>query len=326
VIGACSVKRAMPLERMTMTRPLKNPCEIAIVGGGLAGLAAARHAVRLGHLVTLFEGSGLYGGQVATVDHVAGLPIPGEFSGQDLAMPMLEEAQKVGIRVVEAQVTALDMGAPLKLTDSNGDEHHPEAIILASGASLKPLGVPGEEENIGRGVSRCATCDGGFFRKQHVVVVGGGDAAVHEALTLSPIVGKVTMICRSPLRAKREFIDRLDTRDNVEFVWDSEVAEVLSDDQGVTGVRVRNVRDGSSNDIECAGLFPFIGVEPNGEFLPKALSNGGGLVSTGADYATIANDRIFAVGALRSGYGGNAAEAMAEGISAVEAAHRRIAN
>ena len=147
-----------------MARPLKNLCEVAVIGGGLAGLAAARHAARLGRLVTLFEGSGLWGGQVATVDHVDGLPIPGNFSGQDLSIPMLEEAQKVGVRIVEAQIDKLEASEQLMLTDWEGAEHYPEVVIVASGARLRKLGVPGEEQFTGRGVSRCASCDGGFYR------------------------------------------------------------------------------------------------------------------------------------------------------------------
>lgn len=307
-----------------MTRPLKNQCEIAVIGGGLAGLAAARHAVRLGRLVTLFEGTGMYGGQVATVDHVAGLPIPGEYSGQDLAMAMLEEARKVGIHVVEAPVTEMNLGDRIMLTDGEGVQHHPAAVVLAMGASLKSLGVPGEEENVGRGVSRCATCDGGFFRGQHVAVVGGGDAAVHEALTLSPIVGKVTMVCRSPMKAQREYIDRLDSRDNVEFIWDSEVTEVLADQSGVTGLSLRNVKDGTASQMEVVGVFPFIGVKPAGDFLPEGLAGDDGLIIAGADLASPFDPRIFAAGAIRSGYGGNAAEAMAEGMTAAASAHAML--
>lgn len=295
------------------TRPLKNLCEIAVIGGGLAGLAAARHAARLGRLVTLFEGSGLWGGQVATVDHVDGLPIPGEFSGQDLAIPMLEEARKVGIRVVEASVGTLDASGRLVLTDWEGAEHYPEAAIIASGASLRKLGVPGEEAFAGKGVSRCASCDGGFYRGMDVAVIGGGDAAVHEALVLARTSARVHVVSRSPLRAKREYIDRLDSRENVTFVWDSEVTEVLGDGK-VSGLALRNRRTGEATQLECAGVFPFIGVEPNTAFLPEAMRGPSG-------HAMPADPRLFAVGAVCLDYGGQAAQAMAEGIGAAEAAH-----
>ena len=296
-----------------MTRPLKNLCEVAVIGGGLAGLSAARHAARLGRLVTLFEGSGIYGGQLATVDHVDGLPFPGDFSGQDLAIGLLEDARKVGARVIEAQIEALVADRRLTLTDSAGQVHYPGTVIVASGAAQRRLGVPGEEQFAGRGVSRCASCDGGFFREMDVVVIGGGDAAVHEALVLARSSREVIMVCRSPLSAQREYISRLDARENVRFVWDSEVTEILGEAK-VTGVRLRNVRSGAVSEIAAAGVFPFIGSAPNTGFLGEAMRGPGGHIAS-------CDPRIIAAGAVRTEYGGMAVQAMAEGVSAAKAAH-----
>jgi thioredoxin reductase (NADPH) len=234
-------------------RPLKNMCEIAVIGGGLAGLAAARNAARLGRLVTLFEGSGLYGGLVATIGEVEDLPFPGHFSGQDLAMHLYEEARMARVKLIEAEIAKLEVGDRLTLIDEEGSTYYPEAVIVAAGASLRKLGVPGEEELAGRGVSRCATCDGGFYRDKDVVVIGGGDGAVHEALELAKSSRSVTMVCRSPMRAKREHIDKLDARENVRFAWDSDVSAILGEGK-VGGVRLRNVRNGTSRDVECAGV------------------------------------------------------------------------
>ena len=301
-------------------RPLRNLCEIAVIGGGLAGLSAARHAARLGRLVTLFEGSGLYGGQVATVGHVDGLPVPGDFSGQDLAVPLLEQARKVGVQIVESDIAKMEIGKRITLTDESKRTYQPAAVIVASGASLRRLGLPGEEEFHGRGVSRCASCDGAFFRGQDVVVVGGGDGAVHEALVLAATSRRVTMVCRSPLRAKREYVDRIAARENVAFVWDSEVTAIRGD-SGVTGARLKNLSTGAESEIECTGLFPFVGVEPNGRFLPANFLTPSGHVEAGADLAT-ADPRVFAAGAIRRDFGGNAVQAMAEGVAAAEAAAR----
>lgn len=291
-----------------MARPLKNLCEVAVVGGGLAGLAAARHAARLGRLVTLFEGSGMWGGQVATVDHVDGLPFPGAHSGQDLAINLLEECRKVGVRILEAQIDRLDPGEQIVLTDWEGGRHLPEAVILASGASLRKLGVPGEEQFAGRGVSRCASCDGGFYRGMDVAVIGGGDAAVHEALVLARLAREVVMVCRSPLKAQREYIDRLDARENVRFVWDSEVLAVEGE-MKVEGLRLRHLNSGAESTIAVSGVFPFIGVEPNSAYLPPAMR-------TASGHAASHDPRIVAVGALRADYGGQAVQAMAEGVGA----------
>jgi thioredoxin reductase (NADPH) len=305
-------------------RPLKNLCEVAVIGGGIAGLSAARHAARLGRLVTLFESSGLFGGLVATVGEVEGLPVPGKFSGQDLAIHLLQESRKSGVRVVETTVASFALGEFLTLTDESGQTHRPEAIIVASGGSPRKLGVPGEVELAGRGVSRCATCDGGFFRGQDVVVVGGGDGAVQEAIVLAKTSRRVIMVCHGPLRAKRDPIDKLAARDNVSFVWDSEVTSILGN-EGVAGVRVRNLKDGQSSEIECMGVFPFIGARANTGFVPASLLAGNGHMKTGHDFAT-ADARVFAVGAVRASYGGNLVEAMAEGVGAAESVNRLLAN
>lgn len=301
-------------------RPLKNMCEVAVIGGGLAGLTAARHAARMGRLVTLFEGSGLYGGQVATIHEVDGLPVPGHYSGQDLAMHLLEEARKVGVQVLETGIAKLDLEPRLTLTDESGEEHHPEAIIVASGASLRKLGVPGEEEMFGRGVSRCATCDGGFFRNQDVAVIGGGDSALQEALLLAKTSRKVIMICRSPVRAQREYIEKLAAKENVSFVWESEVSAVLGED-AVTGVRLKNLKDGTTSDVDCVGVFPFVGVAPNTDFMPAKLLTKSKHVKTNATFAT-SDPRIYAIGAARGDFGGLAVQAMSEAVTAADAASK----
>jgi thioredoxin reductase (NADPH) len=303
-------------------RPLKNMCEVAVIGGGLAGLSAARHAARLGRFVTLFESSGLFGGQVATIDEVDGLPVPGKFSGQDLAIHLLQDARKTAVQVVETGVTTIELGKRTTLIDRENKTYYPEAIIIASGASLSKLGVPREEEFIGRGVSRCAICDGPFFRGQDVLVVGGGDAAVQEALVLAKTSRRVMMVCRSPLKAKRDYIDKLAARENVSFIWDSEVSAILGHD-GVSGVRLRNVKDGTSSEVECTGLFPFIGAMPNTGFVPASLLTATGHIKTSLGFAT-SDPRVFAVGAVRADYGGNVVEAMAEGVGAAEAVARLL--
>ena len=238
-----------------MLRPLKNPCEIAVIGGGMAGLCAAGHAARLGRSVTLFEGSGVWGGQIATVGHVDGLPVAGHQSGQDVAIGLLEAMRGPLLRIVERGVARVEAAADLTLTDDAGDIHHPGAVIVASGASLRRLGVPGERELAGRGVSHCATCDGGFFRGEDVAVVGGGDSALQEALTLTDICRHVHIVCRSATRAKRSYVDRLAAKRNASFVWGAAVTAVLGD-KGVSGLALRDGADGRAFELACTGVFP----------------------------------------------------------------------
>jgi thioredoxin reductase (NADPH) len=133
---------------------------------------------------------------------------------------------------------------------------------------------------------------------------------------------RVIMVCRSPLRAKRDYVEKLAARDNVTFTWDSEVSAILGDD-GVSGVRLRNVKDGTSSEIECSGLFPFIGATPNTDFAPASLLTSTGHIKTNAGLAT-SDSRVFAVGAVRADYGGNIVQAMAEGIGAAEAVARLL--
>jgi thioredoxin reductase (NADPH) len=308
---------------LQLTRPLKNLSEVTVIGGGLAGLAAARHAARLGRLVTLFEGTGLYGGLVATIGELEGLPFPGHISGQDLAIPLLEDAKKVGVRIIEWPVEKLELGDKLALTDGSGEVHSPAAVIVASGGALKKLGVPGEEAFLGRGVSRCATCDGGFYIGKEVAVVGGGDGAIHEAMTLARTSSKVHMICRGPLKGKREYVDKIAARDNVVFHWDSEVA-AIEGEALVTGLTLRDTRNGATRSLPVAGVFPFIGTEPANAFLPESLRLASGLMRTDESYAS-ADKRIFAAGAIRAGYGGNGVQALAEGVGAAEGVAHMLA-
>ena len=147
-------------------------------------------------------------------------------------------------------------------------------------------------------------------------MVGGGDGAVQEALLLTKTSRRVIMVCRSQMRAKREAIDKLAARENVSFIWDSEVSAILGED-GVSGVRLRNVKDDTHSEIECSGLFPFIGVVPNTEFVPAPLLTATGHIKTSPGLST-SDPRVLAIGAVRADYGGNIVQAMAEGVGAAQ--------
>jgi len=294
--------------------------EVVVVGGGIAGLSAALHAAQSGRFVTVLENAAAHGGQIATVGHVEGLPIPGVFSGQDLVTHYLGQCRNLGVVFTEAEVLRLEAGkATLRIDTASGVSLHPKSVIVASGARLRELGIPGESEFLGRGVSRCATCDGLFFRDKVVVVIGGGDSACQEATVLARTCGRVIVVARSALRARRDCIEKLAGLENVSFIWDSAVERITGTD-GVDGVVLRHRVTGQSSEVACAGVFPFVGTLPNTGYLPRRILDAGQFVACDAHGAT-ALPGVFAAGAVRAGYGGYLAQAQADGLAAAQSAH-----
>ena len=298
--------------------------DVVIVGGGLAGLTAAWQTSRRGLSVAVFEEQPACGGQVSTVNTLDDWPAIGETSGVELASSLAERLHTEGVAFFHEAVTAVTPGAkkdgdqPLVLVQGTAEDRSLRArrVILAAGARLKSLGVPGEEKLRGRGVSQCAHCDGGFFKGQDVVVVGGGDAAMQEALVLTEMCKTVHVVVRGGLRARRAFSERVDSKTNVRFVWDSEV-EAITGEDSVTSVRLRNVKTGEKTEIACAGVFPFVGVQPNSGFLPASVKRDAqGCVITD-EQCRSSEPALFAIGALRAGYAGDLVNAVGEaGIAA----------
>ena len=291
--------------------------DVIIIGGGIAGLTAAWHATHYGLSTALIERSALFGGQVATVTRIEGYPGIGSTSGADLATTMLEAVRQEGVLIIDAAAEAIATPNGRLQVAAGPRTVLGRTVIVATGARHRELNVPGAQTLVGRGVSRCASCDGTLFTSQDVVVIGGGDAALQEAALLAPICRSVTLIVRDRLRAREKFVARVKGFRNVRFLWDCVVDAVLGD-ATVAGVRLRNQEDGTVSKFPCTGVFPFIGAIPNTEFLPGALKrDADGRLLTSDVFAT-SLPGIYAVGAVRSGYSGELSSAAGEGAAAMK--------
>lgn len=292
--------------------------DVLVIGGGIAGLTAAREAAHRGCATGLVEAQPMFGGQIANVDQVDGYPEQEAVSGMLLGMDCAEQCRALGVKFVNGEVKALAMEGSLCVASASGATLQARAVVVASGARLKMLGVPGETALVGRGVSQCASCDGPLFHGQDVAVVGGGDAAAQEALVLVEGCRTVTLICRSRLRAKRHYAEKLMACAKVTVLEGTVVDEIVGKD-GVEGLRLRGAEDGSCRDLPCHGVFPFVGSMPNSGFLPDAIRRAGGYVLTDKTLMSSVPG-IFAAGAVRQGYGGQLADALDEGGRAARAA------
>ena len=266
------------------------PLDLAVVGGGAAGLAAAEEAVSQGLEVALFE-SGLYGGLVANVGALDGWPAA--VGGAELAFGWKDRLAVAGVRFLEEHVDAVRVQGRRRIVETaGGGRYRAKAVVAATGARLRRLGVPGEEALTGRGVSQCAFCDAGFFRDADVAVVGGGDAALQEALHLAGYARSIAMIVRGGrLRARPGYGARAAADPKFRFHWNSEVA-TIDGESGVEGVTFADGRR-----LEVSGVFVFIGLEPAAE---------------------LAGEGVFAAGAVRRA--GSLAEAVADGQRAAREA------
>ncbi len=237
--------------------------DVIIIGSGPSGYTAAIYAARANLSVLMFQGYQV-GGQLMLTSEVENYP---GFEEGILGPPMMEkfemQARRFGTEMIPEDVSAIDFSKrPFKVTADSG-EYDARTIIISTGASAKWLGLPSEARLQGRGVSACATCDGFFFRNKDVVVVGGGDTALEEATFLTRYASHVTVVHRrDSLRASKIMQDRAFKNPKISFIWDTEVIEVVGDD-AVTGLRLRNVKNGEENTLPTQGLFLAIGHEPN---------------------------------------------------------------
>jgi thioredoxin reductase (NADPH) len=244
---------------------------LIIIGSGPAGWTAGIYAGRA-RLEPLLITGRAQGGQMALTSEVENYPgFPQGISGQELATLMQQQAERFGTRVQMDEVIAVELTThPFKVT-TYGGEYETKALIIATGTSPRKLQVPGEAEFTGRGVSYCATCDGFFYQGRKVVVVGGGDAAVEEAIFLTKFASRVYLVHRrNRLRAEKVFQERAFRNEKIEFIWDSVVTEILGDGK-VTGVRLKNLKTQEESVLEADGVFVYVGNIPNTGFLKGQL-------------------------------------------------------
>ncbi|AFH39858.1 thioredoxin-disulfide reductase [Thermus thermophilus] len=274
------------LSALGSTPASEDTYDVVIIGGGPAGLTAGIYAGRA-QLKTVIVEKGLPGGQIAQTDEVENYPgFPEGISGPELASRMVQQAEKFGARIVMDEVLGLEKAEGGYLVRGYERNYRARAVIVATGANPRRLGVPGEDKFYGRGVSTCATCDGFFYRDKEVVVVGGGDAAVEEGLFLTKFARKVTLVHRrDELRANKVAQKRAFQNPKMHFLFSHVVTEILGEDQ-VTGVRLKNLKTGEEYVYPTDGVFVFIGHEPNTAFLK-------GVVELRPDGYIAVRDEVF---------------------------------
>ena len=276
--------------------------KVLIIGSGPAGYSAGVYASRAMLEPILIQGIEP-GGQLTTTTEVENWPGDTEVQGPELMLRMVAHAKAMGCQIVHDMVTSLELSKrPFIATCDSGLSYEADAVILATGARAKWLGLDSEEYFKGFGVSACATCDGFFYREQEIVVVGGGNTAVEEALFLTNFASKVTLIHRrNELRAEKILQERLLNHPKIEPLWFNELKEVIGTDnpKGVEAVRVENVNTGKITEIPCKGVFIAIGHSPASELVNEQLdTHNGGYVKVQAGSTRTSIDGIFAAGDL----------------------------
>ena len=299
--------------------------DLIIIGSGPAGLAAAVYAQRAKLDTLVVEKAMVSGGQVLTtyeVDNYPGLPGIG---GYDLGIKFREHADRLGARFVEDEVLNIQDGGKgaIKGVVCQGNTYEARSLILATGAVHRKLGVPGEEELAGAGVSYCATCDGAFFRNKVTAVIGGGDVAVEDAIFLARMCSKVYLIHRrNELRAAKSLQENLLSLDNVEVIWDT-VADSINGDGMVKNLSLTNVKNGQKRELNVQGVFIAVGITPESRAFEGLVDMDHGYIRAGEDTVTSAPG-IFAAGDVRTKPLRQIITAAADGANAITSVERYL--
>jgi thioredoxin reductase (NADPH) len=298
--------------------------DVVIIGGGPAGLTAGLYTSRA-RLTTLLIESALFGGQMTTTELVENYPgFPQGITGGELSSMMEEQAKRFGMETANEDVIEVKLGGERKSIQTTRSTYLCDAVIVCTGAEYRKLGVQGESEFRGKGVSYCATCDGAFFKDSGIVVVGGGDSALTEALFLTKFVKELTIVHRrDALRATKIYQERALANPKIKFLWNSVVQEIKGD-QIVRSIIVKNVKTGEMRELAAEGVFLFVGLEPRTHFLKGHLQmDDGGYILTNENCETSVKG-VFAAGDCTKKLLRQIATAVGDGATAAFAAEKYI--
>ena len=300
--------------------------ELIIVGGGPAGLSAGLYAARSKLHTLLIEKTGL-GGQILNAELVENYPgFPQGISGAELGSLLAQQASRYGLETAIADVGGIEIREGVKLVNTSEGQYHAKAVIIAGGSEHSKLGVFGEEEFMGRGVSYCAMCDGAFFRDEAVSVIGGGNVALNDALFLTRFASRVIVIHRrDQLRATKILQERAFAQSKIEFLWDTVVDSIAGDNQ-VRELRLRNLKTGKKSSLLVSGVFIAVGLRPNTSYLEGLLAlDQGGFIPVNNQMETEVSG-IFAAGDIRAGSVRQVVSAAGDGATAAIAAERFLSS
>ncbi len=295
-----------------------------IIGAGPAGMTAALYAARSNLKVALLE-RGIPGGQMNNTADIENYPGYANISGPELAEKMFEPLENLGVEHLFGLVEKIEDRGDFKEIITEDERFEAKTVIIASGANHRHLGVPGEEDYNSRGVSYCAVCDGAFFRDEDLLVVGGGDSAVEEAIFLTRFAKSVTIVHRrDELRAQKVLQDRAFANEKIRFVWDSVVESIHGNERKVTGVTFKNVKTGETSQADFGGIFIYVGLDPVSEFAADlGITDEAGWILTDHQMKTSVAG-IYAVGDVRQKDLRQITTAVGDGATASQEAYKYL--
>ena len=298
--------------------------DVIIIGGGPAGMTAGLYTSR-SRLKTLLIETGLLGGQITTTELIENYPgFPEGINGSDLSQLMEEQAKRFGLEIIQQEVIEVKLEGDRKIVRTHESDYYSNALIISSGTEYRKLGIPGEDAFIGRGVSFCATCDGAFFKDNRIVVVGGGDSALTEALFLTKFAKEVIIIHRrDALRATKIYQERTFADPKINFLWNSVVQEIKGDKM-VQSILVKNVKTNEVKEVQTEGIFLFVGISPKTQFLKGLVQmDEGGYILTNENCETSVKG-IFAAGDCRKKLLRQVTTAVGDGATAAFAVEKYL--